>query len=264
MRLPCSPCSYVLYLWYSSLLRLGFRRTLQYEDVWDVPAALKTGHVEPRFAAEFKRQKALAAALPDGKVRLLMAALLLLLVLCCRCCCCRRCCCSPAFAVAEKPASCPCCNPQPPPPTSILHPQGAAVVKAAEEGQTSRLVLRSIFFCHWPRLLAALCLQLFYSGLQFAGPLFLNQIVKFISSPPALQTVRGWSSCVHNGMGRLRRGCSLCACLLRTRSLWLRLPCWPAAPLPHTSHASHLPSAPSPSCPFPRTTASPSRTSLRP
>lgn len=73
MRLPCSPCSYVLYLWYSSLLRLGFRRTLQYEDVWDVPAALKTGHVEPRFAAEFKRQKALAAALPAGKVRLLLA-----------------------------------------------------------------------------------------------------------------------------------------------------------------------------------------------
>lgn len=64
------------------------------------------------------------------------------------------------------------------------------MVKAAEEGQTSRLVLRSIFFCHWPRLLAALCLQLFYSGLQFAGPLFLNQIVKFITNPPALQTVR--------------------------------------------------------------------------
>lgn len=59
----------MLYLWYSGLLRLGFRRTLQYEDVWDVPAALKTGHVEPRFAAEFVRQKELAAALPNGKVR---------------------------------------------------------------------------------------------------------------------------------------------------------------------------------------------------
>lgn len=61
--------SYLLYLWYSSLLRLGFRRTLQYEDVFDVPDALKTGHLEPRFAAEFARQKALAAALPGDKVR---------------------------------------------------------------------------------------------------------------------------------------------------------------------------------------------------
>ena len=43
--------------------------------------------------------------------------------------------------------------------------------------------------CHYRRILPALALQLFYSGVQFAGPMLLNQIVKFISKPEALQTV---------------------------------------------------------------------------
>lgn len=61
-------CSYILYLWYSSLLRLGFRRTLQYEDMFDTPAALKTGRLEPRFRAQFEAEREKAAALGE-KVR---------------------------------------------------------------------------------------------------------------------------------------------------------------------------------------------------
>lgn len=68
-------------------------------------------------------------------------------------------------------------------------PQGAAILARAEKGETSRLVLRSVWMCHYPRILAALCLQLFYSGVQFAGPMLLNQIVKFITQPEQLQTV---------------------------------------------------------------------------
>lgn len=51
-----------MYLWYSGVLRLGFRRTLQYEDLFAQPDALLTGHVQPRFAAQFLRQKEVAAA----------------------------------------------------------------------------------------------------------------------------------------------------------------------------------------------------------
>jgi hypothetical protein len=62
------PCSYILYLWYSSLPRLGFRRTLQYEDIFSTPDALLTGQVEPSFAEEFDRQKCKVEAMGD-KVR---------------------------------------------------------------------------------------------------------------------------------------------------------------------------------------------------
>lgn len=43
------------------------------------------------------------------------------------------------------------------------------MLKAAEDGKTSRFVLRSIWMCHYRRILAALCLQLFYSGIQARG-----------------------------------------------------------------------------------------------
>lgn len=62
-------CSYILYLWYSSLLRLGFRRTLQFEDVFATPDALLTASVQPRFTAQFERQKGLLDGMGD-KVRL--------------------------------------------------------------------------------------------------------------------------------------------------------------------------------------------------
>lgn len=65
---PPPPRSYITYYWYGGLLRLGFRRTLQYSDVFAVPPALLTSSVQPRFAAEFKRQKAVAEGLGD-KVR---------------------------------------------------------------------------------------------------------------------------------------------------------------------------------------------------
>ncbi|PSC67462.1 hypothetical protein C2E20_8853 [Micractinium conductrix] len=133
-----NPISYILYLWYSGVLRLGFRRTLQYEDLFAQPDALLTGHVQPRFAAQFLRQKEVAAA------------------------------------KGEK---------------------GKVILAAAEKGETSRFVLNSIWLCHYPRLVAALCLQLFYSGIQFAGPLFLNQIVKFITKPKELQTDSDLNKC---------------------------------------------------------------------
>ncbi|KAL4457987.1 hypothetical protein ABPG75_012852 [Micractinium tetrahymenae] len=129
-----NPISYILYLWYSSLLRLGFRRTLQFEDVLATPDALLTANLQPRFAAEFERQKQLAEGMGD---------------------------------------------------------KGAAILKGAEQGDNGRLLLFSIWQSHYPRILASLCLQLFYSGVQFAGPLFLNQIVKFITQPSFLQTDAG-------------------------------------------------------------------------
>ena len=72
--------------------------------------------------------------------------------------------------------------------------QGKTILERAEQGKTSRFVLRSIWVCHYRRILPADALQLFYSGVQFAGPLLLNQIVKFISKPEALQTVRRQSA----------------------------------------------------------------------
>lgn len=86
-------------------------------------------------------------------------------------------------ALADAPACSAACAPAP----CLL--QGKVILAAAEKGETSRFVLNSIWLCHYPRLVAALCLQLFYSGIQFAGPLFLNQIVKFITKPKELQTV---------------------------------------------------------------------------
>lgn len=81
---------------------------------------------------------------------------------------------------------------------------GAARLEAAREGTTSRFVLHSIWHAHKVRLLCALVLQVAYSGIQFAGPLMLNQIIKFLSLPPAAETVRarahalgrGGSSCL--------------------------------------------------------------------
>lgn len=126
-----NPVSYILYLWYSQTLRLGYRRTLQYSDMFATPDALLTSHLEPRFAAQFKRQKQIAEGMGE---------------------------------------------------------KGAGILVRAEKGETSRFVLRSIWCCHYKRILAALCLQLCYSAIQFAGPMFLNQIVRFITKPVALQT----------------------------------------------------------------------------
>lgn len=63
------------------------------------------------------------------------------------------------------------------------------MLERAREGTTSRFVLGSIWRAHRVRLLCALVLQLVYSGIQFAGPLLLNQIIKFLSTPEPVQTV---------------------------------------------------------------------------
>lgn len=91
------------------------------------------------------------------------------------------------------------------PSSSRLSAQGAAILKGAEQGETGRLILSSIWLCHCRRILAALCLQLLYSGVQFAGPLFLNQIVKFITQPTELQTVGPHSLCALGCVGVGRR-----------------------------------------------------------
>lgn len=67
--------------------------------------------------------------------------------------------------------------------------QGKVVLERAREGLTSRFVLGSIWRAHRVRLLCALVLQLCYSGIQFAGPLLLNQIIRFLSTPKLAQTV---------------------------------------------------------------------------
>ena len=48
-----SPISYVLYLWFGGLLRLGYKRTLEYPDIFDTPDALKTRNVYPDTADTF-------------------------------------------------------------------------------------------------------------------------------------------------------------------------------------------------------------------
>lgn len=65
--------------------------------------------------------------------------------------------------------------------------QGAEKIKAAAEGKTSRFLLRTIWGRHKWRILSALVLQCFYSGIQFAGPIMLNQITKILMKPPQEQ-----------------------------------------------------------------------------
>ena len=48
-----SPISYLLYLWFGGLLRRGYKRTLEYSDVFDTPDALKTRRVYPDTADTF-------------------------------------------------------------------------------------------------------------------------------------------------------------------------------------------------------------------
>lgn len=65
--------------------------------------------------------------------------------------------------------------------------QGKESIEAAVQGKTSRFLLRSIWGRHQWRILFALALQLFYSGIQFAGPIMLNQITKILTKPSSQQ-----------------------------------------------------------------------------
>lgn len=59
--------------------------------------------------------------------------------------------------------------------------RGKARLQAAKEGTTSRFLFGSLLGRHKVRLLAAFCLQVVYSGVQFVGPIMLNNITKFLT-----------------------------------------------------------------------------------
>ena len=101
----------------------GYRRTLQYEDVFDTPAALKTKEVYPGFATCL--QNIVESA--DDRVR-----------------------------------------------------------DQAKDGKIARFLALSIWRQHKHRLLFAMLLQLTYSGVQFVGPLMLNQIVSILTTSDVL------------------------------------------------------------------------------
>ena len=117
-----SPISYILYLWFAGLFRLGYRRTLQYDDIFDTPDALKTKNVYPDFCDTF-----------NGLV----------------------------VDAQEK---------------------GDERVKEAEKGLSARFVFLTILTRHWKRIGYAMGLQLLYSGVQFVGPLMLNEITKILTN----------------------------------------------------------------------------------
>lgn len=119
-----SPVSYILYFWFSGVLRLGYKRTLQYEDMFDTPAALKTKEVYPRFCDTFN------SLIVDARRK---------------------------------------------------GGDDAAKVKEAEAGRSAKFVFQTILKRHWKRIGYAMLLQLCYSGVQFVGPLMLNQIVKILT-----------------------------------------------------------------------------------
>jgi ABC-type multidrug transport system fused ATPase/permease subunit len=166
-----NPISYILYLWYGTLLRLvrklslnrekdfsfsqrasqftivptpptdsplppsdnqpsfllsqGYRRTIEYSDLFDTPHALKTKQIYEPFWDRFQHH----------------------------------------IHAAE-----------------ITGPEGEERLKKARKGETSRFLLKSILGQHKIRLIAALILQLFYAGIGFVGPLMLNQITKFLTT----------------------------------------------------------------------------------
>jgi ATP-binding cassette subfamily C (CFTR/MRP) protein 1 len=123
-----SPISYILYFWFSGLLKTGYRRTLQYDDLFDTPDALKTKNVYPDFCDTF-----------NGLV-------------------------GDAVESGEK---------------------GQKFVEDAKKGVSARFVFRTILTRHWKRIAYAMGLQLCYSGVQFVGPLMLNEITKILTKAEA-------------------------------------------------------------------------------
>jgi len=117
---------------------------LQYDDVFDIPDALKTDNVYPGFYARFESR----------------------------------------IAAEENSES------------------GTKNIQEAKDGKAARFLLSTIWMQHRHRILYAMCLQLIYSGIQFVGPLMLNQITKFLmradaleqagQSVPHSQVVRAW------------------------------------------------------------------------
>lgn len=129
-----SPISYILYLWFAGLLRTGYRRTLQYDDVFDTPDALKTRNVYPEFCDTFNGL-VLDAQQKGGK--------------------------------------------------------SAKKVEEAKNGVSARFVFLTILQRHWKRIMYAMCLQLCYSGVQFVGPLMLNEIIKILTQAEVARETGG-------------------------------------------------------------------------
>ena len=60
-------------------------------------------------------------------------------------------------------------------------------MESARQGKSSGFLLVTIWRQHMWRILLAVALQCFYSGIQFAGPIMLNQITTILTKPPAQQ-----------------------------------------------------------------------------
>ena len=86
-------------------------------------------------------------------------------------------------------------------PPPIVQPQGAGAARTAAEGGSGRPLLRALVGRHKWRLLGSLALQCVYVGIQFCGPLMLNQITTILSEPDKAAQVSA-----ERGVGR-RRDC---------------------------------------------------------
>jgi len=64
---------------------------------------------------------------------------------------------------------------------------GKKHLEDAKNGQTARFLLHTIFFRHWKRIIFSMCLQMIYSGVQFVGPLMMNQIIQFLQTAYAFR-----------------------------------------------------------------------------
>ena len=73
---------------------------------------------------------------------------------------------------------------------ALVARSGPAALARARRGENAALLLRNFVQLHWRRVVISLALALFYTASSFAGPLLLNEIVKFLQTPAALQTVR--------------------------------------------------------------------------
>ena len=97
---------------------------MEYDDVFDTPALLKTKRVYSKFAAHFE---------------------------------------------------------------SIVKGSKQNVLEQARDGKVGRFIFLSIWRQHRYRIIFAMILQLTYSGIQFVGPLMLNEIVKILTKSDVLE-----------------------------------------------------------------------------
>eukprot|EP00887_Chlorella_sp_A99_P001416 scaffold8.g1416.t1 len=170
-----NPLSYLLFTWYSGLLRLGYRRTIQFDDLFDIPDPLYTAELLPGYDAEWAGQLARA----EGAARAKAAA--------------RK---GGKGGGGAAGAAAAGAGAAPPPGAGALAAVEAGreeedPLKGAKEGEVAAPLTRTVWRRHRGRLLMALAMQMIYMALQFVGPNMLSQIVKYISQPEQLQTSYG-------------------------------------------------------------------------